>query len=166
MTKEYIKTGTLIIFSLFLLSCKGQSYYKKVRDNIGDFRQAIAVLNQKQMLQLRDSILLQNTGIIKVNNKCVYKEEMKDPLIGNFMNKYDLTRICFSKYNNEFFDSAITFHKEHTPFFGKAIIVTYDFGKSGLRDLIDQERRIKDEKVKVINNEFIYRVRPKPAFGE
>lgn len=144
----------------------GQSYYKKVMDDIEDFTDVINILNQKRLLDLDDSIRLQNGEIIKFNNKCIFMEQVTDPQIKDFMKKYDLKRICFTKYNNDFFDSVISFHKDHSPFFDKAIVITCDFGKSALRDMTNRNVELKNEKVKIINGMFLYRLRSRPAFGE
>ena len=166
MIMEYIKITLASFFLMLSISCSGQSYYKKVNDNIKEFTQVIDRLIQKHTLELDDSLLLRNTEVIKFRNKCLYKEQVNDPLVRDLMSKYNLNRICLTKYNNEFFDSAITFHKDYAPFFGKAIVITYDFGKSRLRDLTNQGNEVKDEKVKIINSKFLYRVRSKPSFGE
>jgi hypothetical protein len=158
----------MIIVAISLLPnlCMGQSYHKKVSDNIEDFTNVINILNQKRLLELDDSIRLQNREIIKFNNKCLFMEQVTDPQIKGFMKKYDLKRICYTKYNNDFFDSVISFHKDHPPFFGNAVVITYDFGKSALRDMTNQNVKLKGEKVKIINDMFLYRLRSRPAFGE
>jgi hypothetical protein len=167
MIREYINIIFIVVFfSLLATSCRSQSYYKKVKDNIEDFSVAIDRLDKKLMLHQYDSISLSNAQSIKLLSKCIYREQINDTLICKFMRKYDLTRICLKKYNKEFYDSAINFNKDHIPFFGKSIIITYDFGKSQLRDLANHGKQLKDEKIFIINDKYLYRVRSKPSFGE
>jgi hypothetical protein len=165
MIKGYIKM-ILLAISLLPIPSMCQSYHKRVVANIEDFTSVIIILNQKHLLELNDSIHLQNGEIIKFENKCLFAEQVSDQQIKDFMKKYDLKRICFSQHNDEFFDSVISFHKDYSPFFGKAVVITYDFGKSGLRDMTNLKIELKDEKVSIINDMYLYRIRSRPSFGE
>jgi hypothetical protein len=156
----------LLVVSLLPIPGMCQSYYKRVADNIEDFATVVTILNQKHLLELDDSIHLRNGEIVKFKNKCLFTDQVNDLQIKAFMKKYDLKRICFSKYDNKFFNSVISFHKDYSPFFGKAIVITYDFGKSGLRDIINRKVELRDERVKIINSMYLYRVRYRPSFGE
>jgi hypothetical protein len=142
-------------------------YYSKVKNNIEDFNLAVNHLQQKHMLINNDSILLRNGEAINYDNgKCLYYEKVHDSLIRRLMIVYNLKRICFSRLNNEFFDSVITFHKDYNPLFGKRIIISYDWGKSEVRDKTKEGNQPKDEKIKIVNNVYLYRIKAKPAFGE
>ncbi|HEU5290668.1 MAG TPA: hypothetical protein VFU05_08515 [Cyclobacteriaceae bacterium] len=70
-----------------------------------------------------------------------------------------------STRNDQLYDKAITFHRNFNPIFGKADVIYYDFGKSGLRNNIAAGTKTKDEKLKPINSSFIYALYSKPAFG-
>ncbi|HEX8041249.1 MAG TPA: hypothetical protein VF490_19005 [Chryseosolibacter sp.] len=81
------------------------------------------------------------------------------------MEKYRLKRICISGRGDHLRDTAITFHRDFNPMFGKADVIYYDFGKSNLRDHIKAGTRRKDEKLKLINGSFLYALYSRPAFG-
>lgn len=154
----------LLIFSI--TSCAGHKYYRRVANNISSFDNAISDIRQQGYFTKTDTLLLSNGHIINYNNVCIYPEKIKDPSLNSLMQKYEFKRICFSKNKTQYFDSVITFHKDFSPWFGKAIVVTYDFGKSGLRKLTKKGVALKNEEVRVINDLYLYQIRSKPAFGE
>lgn len=168
MITAYIKYLLLIVILITLMtSCYSQRYYRKVVNNVGEFDLAISRIQNQNMFIKKDSLLLKNGEVIRYDNStCLYYEDVNDSLLKKFMEKYELKRICFSRLNNEYFDSVITFHKDYTPFMGKAVIISYDFGKSGLREKIRNGSKLKDEDVKIMNDLYLYRVKSKPAFGE
>lgn len=152
---------------IMLTSCSGQKYFNKVKKNIKEFDLVINHLQIKNEFSKNDSITLKDGSSIKIDkNICVYDENSGDPITENFTKEYDLTRICFSRLNNQFFDSVITFHKDFTSFLGKAVIITYDFGKSKLREDVKKGIQPKNENVKIINDFYLFRVKSNPELGE
>lgn len=168
MITAYTKYLLLIVILITLMtSCYSLKYYNKVVNNVGDFDLAISRIQNQNMIIKKDSLLLKNGEVVLYENStCLYYEDVSDSLLTKFMEKYELKRICFSLLNNEYFDSVITFHKDYTPFMGKAVIISYDFGTSGLRKKIRNGNKLKDEDVKIINDFYLYRVKSKPSFGE
>src|SRR5688500_932855 len=122
MQKMSNRILSLWLLLVFTASCTNQLYHKKVTANITDFTEAIHVLKKERLLEPDDSIILKNVGAIKLNNKCVHDDAVREPSIILFMKKYDLSRICFARYADQLLDSAIMFHKKYNPFFGKAIV--------------------------------------------
>lgn len=164
---EYIKKISSILIVIILTTpCFSQNYYKKVVTNIGEFTNAIHYINQHSDLLSKDTLKLKDGTKISHNNACVYLENVRDSILKKFMLNYQLKRICFSKIDNNYFDSTVTFHKEYSPLTGKAVIITYDFGKSNLRKRIMQGDKLKAENVKIIDTLFLYRIKNKPSFGE
>jgi hypothetical protein len=164
---EYTKQlFTILIFSILTTSCYSQKYYKKIIRNIDDFTNAIQYINQQGSFLSKDTLKLKDGTVINHNSNCIYVEDVKDSILKKFMLDYHLKRICFTKANNSFFDSVITFHKQYSPLTGKAVIITYDFGRSSLRDTIMKGGKLKDEEIKIINALYLYRVKNKPSFGE
>lgn len=165
MKKLFI--NLVVAMLMILTSCSGQKYLKKVKRNIMEFDLVKNHLHIKNEFNKNDSITLKHATDIKINgNICIYNESPVDSITGNFLKKYDLSRICFSRLNNAFFDSVITFHKVFQPFLGKAVIITYDFGKSRLRENVKKGMQPKNENVKIINDFYLYRVKSNPEFGE
>lgn len=157
----------VVALLMILTSCSGQKYLKKVKTNITEFDFVKNHLHTKNVFNKNDSITIKHATSIKINkNICVYDDGTIDPTTENFIKKYDLSRICFSRLNNEFFDSVITFHKVFKPFLGNAVIITYDFGKSKLREDVKKGIHPKNEKVKIINDFYLYRVKSNPELGE
>lgn len=163
---RYIRHFAMILLASWFVSCAGQKYYRKVTKNIGSFDNAISNIRQHGYFSKTDVVPIGEGKVADLNKVCIYPEDIKDPALSNFMREYQLKRICFSRRKDQYFDSVITFHKDFSPMFGKAVVVTYDFGKSGLRELTNKGGKLKDEEVKIINDFYLYRVRARPAFGE
>jgi hypothetical protein len=157
-----------MLLSLCTIVCSGQFYYSKVKKNTYDFDAIVDLINSKTLLEPIDSLVYSDGRVSVFDHKCLYASDKNenDPAITSFMLKYDLTRICSSSFNDQFFDTTISFHKDYAPFFGNAIVIFYDFGKSGYRDMTIHGKMRNDERVKIINDKYLYRVRTKPAFGE
>lgn len=168
MKKEYIKNVVLIgLISTISISCTSQRYYKKVKNSIDEFDRIVNYIKDNKLPAIKDSMVRsKELGNKHEINICFYVEDIEDSSLVKFMRKFDLKRICFSKYQNDFFDSVITFHKDFNPILGKAVIITYDFDNSELRNRVKKGEGIKDEKVKIINSLYLYRLKLKPAFGE
>lgn len=168
MTTGYIKyLQSIFILTTLMTSCYSQRYYRRVVNNVGEFDHVISRISNQHIFEKNDSLLLKNGETIQYNsNICLYYKDMNDYLLKRFMKKYELKRICFSRLNNEYFDSVISFHKDFIPFMDKAVVISYDFGKSGLREKTKNGSKLKNENVRIMNELYLYRVRSKPAFGE
>ena len=168
MITLYVKY-VLSIFTIATLitSFLSQKYYRKVLNNTYEFDFVISKIYDQRLFVKNDSLLLKNGKSILVDGDiCIYYENLNDSLVKNFMKKYELKKICYTRIGTEYFDSVVTFHKDYTPFMEKAIIISYDFGKSGLRERAKNGNKLKDENVKIMNDLYLYRLRLKPAFGE
>ncbi len=87
-------------------------------------------------------------------------------MLKKIYDKYNLNKVCYSNDKDNYFDSVISFHRDYNPFFGKSIIIFYDYGNSNLRKQILNETPPPNEEFKIINDSFIYRLNRKPALGE
>ena len=143
------RLAILPAFILLFSSCIHSRYYRKVRRNIADFEVAVAHYKPVNFTSA---------------GGCIYLETA-DSLSKELMEEYGLKKICVSGRRDHVGDTAITFHRDFNPMFGKADVVYYDFGKSNLRDHIKAGTRRKDEKLKLINSSFLYALYSKPAFG-
>lgn len=165
--KKHTALLLLCVISILSGACNKKMYYKKVSDNIGDFDLVIKYVQQRRLLIPNDSLILKYNSTLYWNQmKCIYNSSLQDSTLAIFMKKFDLDRICFTQDKKPYFDSVITFHKNYAPFFGKAITVRYDFGRSGFRDSITLGSVFKDGSSKVINELFLYSLNSKPVFGE
>lgn len=158
----------VLVLPLFLIlfSCSHKMYYKKVRKNIVDFKTIVERLQTEGDFQSMDSIVLKDGLVINSHHKCLYYTDSIDIKVAQFMHKYDLKKICVTERSDEYFNHMISFHKEFNPFFGKADVVYFDYGSSEFRNMVSEGIARKDERVKIINDYFIYSLRLKPAFGE
>lgn len=165
---EYIKylfTYTLLI--TVLMSCYSNKYLKKVTRNIDEFSQAIAYLDQNSYLQQQDTIFLKDHSPLSIHHSaCWHSDTFDVDFLKRLYSQYNLNRICYSKDKDIFFDSVISFRREYNPFFGKSIIVIYDYGNSNLRKQILNDTSPEGIEYKIINDFFLYRLNRKPAFGE
>lgn len=149
-----------------VISCTAHRYSQKSKKNIKDFGLAIDHIMENALLAPADSLVLRDGLVIKYDHKCLYRQSTDDSLLIGLIKKFDLKRICFWRYDDGSNDSAITFHRDYNPFFGKAVVVVYDFGKSELRDKVKAGIKKEDEKIVIINDLFLYVIKSRPAFGE
>ncbi|MEN2402531.1 hypothetical protein GKZ90_0022260 [Flavobacterium sp. MC2016-06] len=140
------------------------SYYGKVKNNIGDFSSIVKYISANKLFEINDSINKQN-NITK--NTSLYRSDLKDSILINFMIKYDIDRITRQKRNDNFYNNVIIFHKDYNPIMGKSKTIDFDFGVSPLRSRI--QKGIKKDGgcyLKIIDENFIYSVNKNPSFGE
>lgn len=158
----------VFILMLAVVSCGVHDrYYARVKNNISEFKAAADYIAKNKLFEMQDSINPKKADFIYFSETiAVYRTEIRDSTILAFMDKYHLDKIVLEKRNNTYYNSAIIFHKDYTPFFGKLKTIDYDFGKSPLRERINQGAK-KDGGcfVKIIDSLFIYSVNRNPAFG-
>lgn len=160
----------IILCGLILIqnSCSTyDSYYNKINNDIDIFTFVVNYISNNKMFEEKDSINKQEKNIFVTKNICLYNEDIRDTIILNFMNKFDIDRICLEKRNDNYYENVITFHKSYSSLFGKSKTIDFDFGKSPLRTRIQQGMK-KDggSSLKIINSYFIYSVNKNPSFGE
>jgi hypothetical protein len=157
----------LALCAILGVSCSNQLYYSRVKKNIAQFDIAVTDIRRQQLLLHNDSIRLNGDHVHTFDYTCLYQDDkIHDSLLVNFFRRYGLTKICISRQFDKYFDSVIVFHRDYTPFFGKAITINCNFGKSGLRDSIEAGIGINGIKAKTINDKYVYIVKKNPAFGE
>jgi hypothetical protein len=110
---EMTKNKTIIRFAICIIafSCNRKMYYNTIQANTHDFDFVLSYIQKNKLLELNDSLELHDKTAIHFDNKCIYEEKIQDSLVVSFMKKYDLTRICFHKDKQNYYDSVITFHK-------------------------------------------------------
>jgi hypothetical protein len=162
------KNKTIIGFAICIIafSCNRKMYYNTIQANTHDFDFVLSYIQKNKLLELNDSLELHDKTAIHFDNKCIYEEKIQDSLVVSFMKKYDLTRICFHKDKQNYYDSVITFHKNYNPVLGSSVTINYDFGKSKLRDRIKSGEKLPDLAASIINDKYIYLLKPRPALGE
>ena len=157
-------------FSMFFLfnSCSVYNgYYNKVENNIDEFSSTVKYISSKRLFEINDSINKQNSSAYNLKNNSLYRSDLIDSVLVNFMNKFDIDRITLQKRNDNYFNNVIIFHKDYNPILGRSKTIDFDFGISPLRSRI--EKGVIREggcSLKIINNEFIYSVNKNPSFGE
>lgn len=150
-----------------LTSCYSKRYLKRVTNNIDDFTDVIAYLENNGYTLKQDTIFgKDNTPLSIKKSSCWSKKNFREDTLKHFFSKYDLKNLCYSKEKDNYFDSLISFHRDYNPFGGKSIMVFYDFGRSKLRSQIIEGTLPDNAKYGIINDLFIYRVNRRPAFGE
>lgn len=165
-SKIFITTG----FSFFfLLSSCGMydGYFSKVRNDIDEFSVIVNYISSNRLFEINDSINKLKSSNINIKNNSLYRSDLKDSILTNFMSKYDIDRITLQKRNDNFYNNVIIFHKDYNPIIGKSKTIEFDFGASPLRNRI--ENGLKKEgsySLRIINTYFIYSVNKKPSFGE
>ena len=149
------------------MSCYSKRYLKKVAHNIDDFSQTIEYLDQNGFLLQKDTIFLKGHEPLSIHNSACWRSDtFSVDFLKRLYAQYNLNRICYSKDKDNFFDSVISFRRDYNPFFGKSIMVIYDYGNSNLRKQILNGTSPEGIEYKIINDFFLYRVNKKPAFGE
>lgn len=158
----------VLILMLMATSCGvHDTYYIRVRNNISEFKAATDYISKNRLFEIQDSINLKKAGSIHFSRAIpLYRTEIRDSTIMAFMDKFHLDRIILEKRNDTYYNSTLIFHRDYAPFFGRLKTIDYDFGKSPLRDRINQGAK-KDGGcfVKIIDSLFIYSVNRAPAFG-
>lgn len=164
------KNFKILGFGLFFLlnSCSVyDGYYNKVKENINEFSSTVKYISSNRLFEISDSINKQKSLGYNIENISLYRNDLKDTVLVNFMNKYDIDRITFQNRNDNFYNNVIIFHKDYNPIMGKSKTIDFDFGISPLRSRI--ESGVKKEggcSLKIINSDFIYSVNKNPSFGE
>jgi hypothetical protein len=163
---KFIRAFIIFAICNTSISCNKKMYYSSVKSNTRDFDFILTYLQKNKFLELNDSLELPNITTIHFDNKCLYEEQIQDTLLSFFMNKYDLSRICFHKDKQNYYDSVITFHKNYNPILGPSITINYDFGNSKLRGRIRAGEKLPNLAASIVNDKYIYLVNSRPAFGE
>ena len=141
---RYNKTTVVwLVLAFSFSSCIHSGYYRRVRKNIKEFEVVAAHFKKNPP-----------------NVDCIYPDAA-DSLSKKLMTKYRLKRICVNSTSH----MLISFHRNYNPMLGKADVIYCDFGKSERRDNLTTGTKNKHEKLKPINNSFIYALYPDPMFG-
>ena len=174
-TKMKKYTNIFLLGFLFSLNSCGvyDSYYHKVKDNKAEFHYIVEYIIREKSLEKMDSVLIKQNNSISLERACIYynkydkHNKLADNRLIEFMNKYDLDRICLEKQNNEFYSTVIIFHKEYNPIMGSSRTIDYDYGKSSNRNKILQgEKKIGGTYNKIIDSVLIYSIDKTPSFGQ
>ncbi|GGP06308.1 hypothetical protein GCM10010992_26000 [Cloacibacterium rupense] len=157
-----------IFFILLLTSCNAQnSYLKKIEKNVHEVTSILNYIHDNKLFEKKDSLNKTKNAVYIKNKVCLYKEDIKDTLIQNYMKKYNFDRICLEERNDNYFKTVIIFHKSYNPILGKSIVIQYDFGESPLRTRIrDGVKKENTYYSTIIDSLYIYSENKKPAFGE
>lgn len=167
---DNMKNFIIFGFSLFFLlnSCTVcDGYYKKVENNIDEFSSTVKYISSNRLFEINDSIYKQKSSTYSIKNNSLYRSDLKDSALVNFMNKFDIDRITLQNRNDNFYNNVIIFHKDYNPILGKSKTIDFDFGISPLRSRIEKGmKREGGYSLKIINASFIYSVNKNPSFGE
>lgn len=172
--KKYINVVFLLGILFSLNSCGSyDNYYHKIKNNRAEFHSIVKYIIKEKLLEKMDSVVIHQNNSISLEKACIYynkhnkNNKLTDKRLIEFMNKYDIDRICLEKQNNEFYSTVIIFHKEYNPITGISKTVDYDYGKSRSRDkILLGEKKIGGTYNKIIDSVFIYSIDKSPSFGQ
>ena len=139
----------VIIFSLLTISCSSAKFSKSIGW-------------REKYKKVSDYFLL------KHQYGCNYETDSIEGNIREFMKSEEIEKICYNRKADNirsYKDSTITFEFNYTPFFAKKRILLFKLNSSlNIESIINQIPV--QQKVKKINENYLYIVIKNPSFGQ